>query len=171
MLGELNLAIGGSISGLVLIALGLALAFLGRKLVKLIFFFIGGLIGALLALRFAPLFLSGWLIYLAEAAGLIIAGLLFYFLLPFGAGLAAGLAAFLILRPMIGDLIVSFVLALVVLIIVVILFNKLLTVGTAILGSLIFTAGLGQIIFLHSLIQIALIAILTILGCIVQFKT
>ena len=97
--------------------------------------------------------------------------MIFYFLLPFGAGLAAGLAAFLVLNPIIGDLIVSFILALVVLIVVVILFNKLLTVGTAFLGSLVFTAGLGQMISLHGFVQIALIAIITVLGCIVQFKT
>jgi len=171
LLGGLNLAIGGSISGLVLIALGLALAFLGRKLVKILFFFVGGVIGALLTLRFAPLFLAGSLIYLAAIVGFVVAGLIFYFLLPFGAGLAAGLAAFLVLNPIIGDLIVSFILALVVLIVVVILFNKLLTVGTAFLGSLVFTAGLGQMISLHGFVQIALIAIITVLGCIVQFKT
>ena len=150
--------------------------FLGRKLVKIVFFLLGGLIGALLALRVAFLFISSSYIYFAALAGFIIVGLIFYYLLPFGAGLMAGLATFLILRPIIGDLLITLLFALAALIIVVILFNKLFTIGTAFLGSIILLAGLDQIavqngIYLPFIIQLILLIVFTAIGCYVQFKT
>ena len=177
MIGGLNLVgVGATVSGIILIVLGLVLMFLGRKLVKVIFFLVGGIIGALLVLRFAYLFPTMSYAYLAALIGFITVGLIFYFLLPFGAGLLAGLATFLILRPIIGDLLITVILALAALIIVVILFNKLLIVGTAFLGALILLTGLNQIaiqsnIILAEPIQLALLVIFTIIGCWVQFKT
>jgi len=161
----------GTASGLILITLGLAVTFLGRKLVKVIFFIIGGLIGGLLALRFASMFIGEPFTYLIAVAAFIVAGFLFYKLLPIGAGLIAGFVTFLILKPVLGDLVMAFIFALIALVVVVILFNKLLTVGTALFGSLIFISGLSQLAPLSEFVQLALIAIFTILGCIVQFKT
>jgi len=173
----LNLmGIGAAASGVILIALGLVLVFLGRKLVKMLFFLVGGVMGALLTLRLAPLPPGTMYPYIAAAVGFIAAGLIFYFLLPFAAGLLAGLAAFLILRPIVADLWMVIMLSLAAAILVATLFNKLLTVGTAFLGALIFLAGLNQIAVQSRMevsepIQLALLAILTALGSYIQFKT
>ena len=159
-----------SISSLLLIALGLALTFLGKKLVKAIAFIIGGLIGALLALMISPLFLSPPFTYLAALIGFVVLGLISYFLLPFGGGVIAGLATFLLLKGVVG-LLMAALIALIVLIIVVILFNKILTVGTAFAGSLVTLAGLSQLgLTLPSVIQLIILILLTVLGSIVQFK-
>ncbi len=161
----------GVASGIILIVLGLAVAFLGRKLVKVVFFLIGGVIGALLALIIAPMFLAPPYTYLLAIVGFVIAGLIFYLLLPFGAGLLAGVATFLLLRGLV-DLILAVILALIALIVVVILFNKILSVATAFLGSLIFVVGLGQVgVVLPEFLQLILIALITVLGSIVQLKT
>jgi len=160
-----------SISSLLLIVLGLALTFLGKKLVKAIAFIVGGLIGALLALMISPLFLSPPFTYLAALIGFVVLGLISYFLLPLGGGVIAGLATFLLLRGVVGFLMAALI-ALIVLIIVVILFNKILAVGTAFAGSLVTLAGLGQLgLIFPSIIQLIILILLTALGSIVQFKT
>ena len=158
-------------SGVILIVLGLAVAFLGKKLVKTVFFLIGGVVGALLTLMIAPMFLAPPYTYLLAVVGFVIVGLIFYLLLPFGAGLLAGVATFLLLRGFV-DLVLAVILALIALIVVVILFNKILSVATAFLGSLIFVVGLGQVgVAPPEFLQLILIALITILGSIVQFKT
>lgn len=165
-MGEVEL-----LSGVVLIVLGLAVAFLGRKLAKLVFFLVGGVIGALLALLIAPMFITPPYTYLAAIAGFVIVGLIFLLLMPFGAGLLAGLATFMLLRGSVG-LILAIVFALIALILVVLLFNKILSVATAFIGSIIFAVGLQQAgVSLPGLLQLLIIAVITVLGSIVQFKT
>ncbi|MEM0329409.1 MAG: hypothetical protein QXU12_00225 [Nitrososphaerota archaeon] len=168
------LEIGGQVeflSGLILIILGLVVAFFGRKLAKILFFLIGGLIGAFLALLVSSAFIQPPYTYFAAVAGFVILGLIFLLLMRFGAGILAGFATFLLLRDVIGVLL-AVVLALVVLIIVITLFDKILSVITAFVGSLIFVVGLTQAeIPLPGALQLAIIAVITILGSIVQLKT
>ncbi len=153
-----------------MIVLGLALTFLGKKLVKAIAFIVGGLIGALLALMLAPLFVSPPLTYLAALIGFIVLGLIFYLLLPFGGGVIAGLAAFFLLKGLVGFLMAALI-ALIVLIVVIILFDKILAVGSAFAGSIVVLAGLSQLglAFLPA-IQLIILLLLTVLGSIVQLK-
>ncbi|MEM4021795.1 MAG: hypothetical protein QXI18_05430 [Nitrososphaerota archaeon] len=168
------LEIGGQVeflSGLILIILGLVVAFFGRKLAKILFFLIGGLIGAFLALLVSWEFIQPPYTYLAAAAGFVILGLIFLLLMRFGAGILAGFATFLLLRGVIGVLL-AFVLALVALIIVIALFDKILSVITAFVGSLVFVVGLTRAgIPLPGALQLVIIAVITILGSIVQLKT
>ncbi|MCS7132780.1 MAG: hypothetical protein N3F65_00525 [Nitrososphaeria archaeon] len=166
MIGELAI----TVSSLLLIVLGLALTFFGRKLVKTIFFIVGGLIGALLTLYLASPIIGEPLIYLAVLVAFIVAGFLFYKLLPIGAGLIASFTAFYLLEPVLG-LMVAIIIALIVFVVIAVLFNKLLSIGTALLGSIIFVAGLSQLTPLNNFIQLLLIVVLTILGSVVQFKT
>ena len=157
-------------SGLLLIVLGLALTFLGKKLVKAIAFIVGGLIGALLALMLAPLFVSPPLTYLAALIGFIVLGLICYLLLPFGGGVIAGLAAFFLLKGLVGFLMAALI-ALIVLIVVIILFDKILAVGSAFAGSIVVLAGLSQLgLALLPAIQLIILLLLTVLGSIVQLK-
>ena len=153
-----------------MIVLGLALTFLGKKLVKAIAFIVGGLIGALLSLMLAPLFVSPPLTYLAALIGFIVLGLIFYLLLPFGGGVIAGLAAFFLLKGLVGFLMAALI-ALIVLIVVIILFDKILAVGSAFAGSIVVLAGLSQLgLALLPAIQLIILLLLTVLGSIVQLK-
>ena len=153
-----------------MIVLGLALTFLGKKLVKGVAFIVGGLIGALLALMLAPLFVSPPLTYLAALIGFIVLGLIFYLLLPFGGGVIAGLAAFFLLKGLVGFLMAALI-GLIVLIVVIILFDKILAVGSAFAGSIVVLAGLSQLgLALLPAIQLIILLLLTVLGSIVQLK-
>jgi hypothetical protein len=159
------------ISGLMLIILGLVVAFFGRKLAKIVFFLVGGIIGALLALLISPMFISPPYSYIAAVVGFVIVGLIFLLLMRFGAGIVAGLAAFMLLRGIV-DVLLAIIIALIVLIIVIVLFDKVLSIITAFVGSLIFMTGLQQAgASLPVFLQIIIIAVITILGSIVQLRT
>jgi len=159
------------ISGLMLIILGLVVAFFGRKLAKIVFFLVGGIIGALLALLISPMFISPPYSYIAAVVGFVIVGLIFFLLMRFGAGIVAGLAAFMLLRGIV-DVLLAIIIALIVLIIVIVLFDKVLSIITAFVGSLIFMTGLQQAgASLPVFLQIIIIAVITILGSIVQLRT
>jgi len=159
------------ISGLMLTILGLVVAFFGRKLAKIVFFLVGGIIGALLALLISPMFVSPPYSYIAAVVGFVIVGLIFLLLMRFGAGIVAGLAAFMLLRGIV-DVLLAIIIALIVLIIVIVLFDKVLSIITAFVGSLIFMTGLQQAgASLPVFLQIIIIAVITILGSIVQLRT
>jgi len=159
------------ISGLMLTILGLVVAFFGRKLAKIVFFLVGGIIGALLALLISPMFISPPYSYIAAVVGFVIVGLIFLLLMRFGAGIVAGLATFMLLRGIV-DVLLAIIIALIVLIIVIVLFDKVLSIITAFVGSLIFMAGLQQAgASLPVFLQIIIIAVITILGSIVQLRT
>ncbi|MCC6024082.1 MAG: hypothetical protein LM600_05215 [Thaumarchaeota archaeon] len=159
------------ISGLMLIILGLVVAFFGRKLAKIVFFLVGGIIGALLALLISPMFISPPYSYIAAVVGFVIVGLIFLLLMRFGAGIVAGLATFMLLRGIV-DVLLAIIIALMVLIIVIVLFDKVLSIITAFVGSLIFMAGLQQAgASLPVFLQIIIIAVIAILGSLIQLRT
>jgi hypothetical protein len=159
------------ISGLMLIILGLVVAFFGRKLAKIVFFLVGGIIGALLALLISPMFISPPYSYIAAVVGFVIVGLIFLLLMRFGAGIVAGLATFMLLRGIV-DVLLAIIIALIVLIIVIVLFDKVLSIITAFVGSLIFMAGLQQAgASLPVFLQIIIIAVIAILGSLIQLRT
>ncbi|MCL7386776.1 MAG: hypothetical protein LZ166_04530 [Thaumarchaeota archaeon] len=159
------------ISGLMLTILGLVVAFFGRKLAKIVFFLVGGIIGALLALLISPMFISPPYSYIAAVVGFVIVGLIFLLLMRFGAGIVAGLATFMLLRGIV-DVLLAIIIALMVLIIVIVLFDKVLSIITAFVGSLIFMAGLQQAgASLPVFLQIIIIAVIAILGSLIQLRT
>jgi hypothetical protein len=168
------LGLGGEVelvSGLILIILGLVVAFFGRKLAKIVFFLVGGIVGALLALLISPMFISPPYTYIAAMVGFVIVGVIFLLLMRFGAGIIAGLATFMLLRGIV-DMLIAIIIALIALVIVIVLFNKILSIITAFIGSLIFTAGLQQAgAPLPGFLQLVVIAIITILGSLVQLRT
>ncbi len=159
------------ISGLMLTILGLVVAFFGRKLAKIVFFLVGGIIGTLLALLISPMFISPPYSYIAAVMGFVIVGLIFLLLMRFGAGIVAGLATFMLLRGIV-DVLLAIIIALMVLIIVIVLFDKVLSIITAFVGSLIFMAGLQQAgASLPVFLQIIIIAVIAILGSLIQLRT
>lgn len=171
----------GLLSGLVLIVLGLVVAFFGRKLTKIIFFLIGGLVGAflapwVLAVLVSPEFIQPPYVYITAAVGFVILGAISLLLMRLGAGILAGLATLMLLKDIIGrdfiGMLITIILALIALVIVIVLFDKILSVVTAFIGSLIFVVGLLWAgILLPSILQLILVIIITVLGSIVQLKT
>lgn len=159
-----------SISGLILIILGLLLVFIGRKLVKILTFLTGGLAGALLAYHYSLPTVGVPLAYVIGIIGFIIVGLIAYALLYVAAGIVAGFLVYLFTRPLFGDILIPIILAVIAFAAVIILFNKILSIGTAILGAIVVSFGINQLIPLHSYISLAIVVLLSILGSYVQLK-
>ena len=159
-----------SVSGLILIILGLLLVFVGRKLVKVLTFLTGGLAGALLAYHYSLPAVGVPLAYVIGVIGFIIVGLIAYALLYVAAGIVAGVLVYLFARPFFGGILIPIVLAIVAFAVVIILFNKILSIGTAILGAIVVSYGINQLTPLHPYISLAIAVLLAILGSYVQLK-
>ena len=165
----LQVSFGSLLTGLILALLGLILVFAGRGVIKFIAFLIGGIIGGLAASIIIAPYLGGATI-LAGIIGFILVGALTQLLLPVGAGLIAAALTYLFLKPLL-NVIFALILAVIMFFAVLMLFNKILAVGTAFLGSLIFLMGIRQFISVDIYLSLLIIAILTAIGCLVQLKS
>ena len=165
----LQVSFGSLLTGLILALLGLILVFAGRGVIKFIAFLTGGIIGGLAASIIIAPYLGGATI-LAGIIGFILVGALTQLLLPVGAGLIAAALTYLFLKPLL-NVIFALILAVIMFFAVLMLFNKILAVGTAFLGSLIFLMGIRQFISVDIYLSLLIIAILTAIGCLVQLKS
>ncbi|RLG08662.1 MAG: hypothetical protein DRN68_03235 [Thaumarchaeota archaeon] len=156
-------------TGLILALLGLVLVFAGKGVIKFIAFLVGGIIGGLAVSVIMAPYLGGATI-LAGIIGFILIGALTQLLLPVGAGLVAAALTYLFLKPLLGVIFVL-IFAIVMFFVVLMLFNKILAVGTAFLGSLIFLAGIQRFVSLDTYLSLLIIVALTAIGCIVQLKS
>lgn len=159
-----------SVSGLILVILGLLLVFMGRRLVKVLTFLTGGLVGALLTYHYSLPVVGVPLAYVIGIIGFIIVGLIAYALLYVAAGIVAGFLIYLFMKPLFVDILIPIVLAIVVFAVVIILFNKILSIGTAIFGAIVVSYEINQLTPLHPYISLAIVVLLTILGSYVQLK-
>jgi hypothetical protein len=158
-----------AISGLLLLVLGLALAFGGRALVKALIFVASGLVGAAVALAlFGPL-VSSLLLVPLWIGGFLAGGILALLFLPLGLGLALGYLAFSLALSAGLGLIISAVAGL-------LLFLAGLLASEQVLGLL--TAALGGLLTLSALLLLSsplwLAALLAVLvaagGLLVQLR-
>ena len=165
----LQAPLGSFLTGLILALLGLVLVFAGKGVIKFIAFLVGGIIGGLAVSVIMAPYLGGATI-LAGIIGFILIGALTQLLLPVGAGLVAAALTYLFLKPLLGVIFVL-IFAIVMFFVVLMLFNKILAVGTAFLGSLIFLAGIQRFVSLDTYLSLLIIVALTAIGCIVQLKS
>jgi len=160
----------GTLSGIVLVVLGLLLVFVGRKLVKVLTFLAGGIIGALLAYTYSLPHFGVPVAYAIAAAGFIVLGIIAYLLLYVAAGIAAGILVYLFTNPIFDGVLIPIILAIIAFAVVIILFNKILSVGTAVLGAIIVAAGINRLTPLNLFLTVAIIVVLAALGSYVQLK-
>ncbi len=123
---------------LVLLIASLLLIFAGRKVVKALAFVVVGLIGASVGGALAAQYLSslGWLgSLLGLLIGFFAGGLIGLLLLRFGIGFAVGYAAYLLTLDVVSSSVTAFVVGFVFFIVGVVLYNKILTVVTAVAGG------------------------------------
>jgi len=110
--------------GLILIILGLVMAFLGRKIIKITTFILGGLIGAALAYNyFLPRF-GLPITYIITIAAFLVIGGLALILLYLSAGLAAGAATYVITSKLFSGFWIPLLSAIIIFAVVLILFSK-----------------------------------------------
>ena len=172
----------GYIGIIILVLLGLALAFFGRRIMETIAFVIGAIIGAALALMYAPALYTyveeyislNMCIIIAVIIGALIGGYL-------GKSLMYGMISLLIaltcagaVFALTGNWLTSLIVFVIVLIIMWFIVEKFLAVVTAFLGGcmvglgvMIITASLGIISFI---LFIFIAAILTIFGARYQLQ-
>lgn len=159
-----------NLSWIVLIVLGLLLLFIGRKLVKVLTFLAGGIIGGLLAYQYSLPHFGVPTAYLIGVVGFVIVGLIAYALLYLAAGIAAGALTYFLTKPLFPDILIPIVLAVIAFAVVLILFNKILSVGTAIFGAIIVATGIGRLFPLNPLATLIIVVVLAALGSYVQLR-
>jgi len=162
---------GGSIIALIIVLLGLAMVFIGKHIVKFIIFLIGGLIGASLAFILTLPHLGFSLAIIAAIAGFLILGFIAYLLMPVGASIVAGALTYFLAKPILGGIILPLILAAIVFIAVLILFDKILGVGTAFLGSILVVSGLSRFIALNIYLDLLIVIGLTAIGSVIQLRS
>jgi hypothetical protein len=119
-----------------LLIVGIALAFFGRKFVKTLVFLAGGLAGAAVGFAIAALILGGALAIVGAVVGFVVVGIIAYVLARVALGVALGAASFFLIRALIPITTIALVAALIGLILGILLFNKFLSFATAIAGGL-----------------------------------
>ncbi|MEM1584043.1 MAG: hypothetical protein QXF28_04570 [Nitrososphaerota archaeon] len=154
------------------IILGLIMTFYGRKLVKVVSFIVGGIIGAILIYQYVVpwLEIGEPFSYIMSLLGFIIAGVLAIALIQLLGAMIVGYLAYRFVYPYFHDWVISLVIAVVVFAVVLILFNKLLSIGTAILGALLVTYSINLIIPLTPIISLIIVIVLAIVGAYYQLR-
>lgn len=132
------------VGGLLILLVGLGLAFLGRKIIKILVFCGGGIAGASLAYALLenqadPIPL------IAILVGFLILGFLSIVVLKFIFGAMVGIAAFFIANAITGNILMAILIGILVFILGWFLFRYYLSVATAFAGGVLIFAGLQSI--------------------------
>ena len=158
---------------IVLLIVSLLLIFAGRRVVKALAFLVVGLIGASIGGTLAAQYISslGWFgSILGILIGFFAGGLLGLLVVRLGIGLAVGYAAYIIAVDIVSSTIAGIVVGFVFFLIGVVLYNKILTLVTALAGGfLLFTALNLPPLGLPSLASAAIAIIITMIGLWVDF--
>ncbi len=155
---------------IILLVIGLLFVFVGRRLVKVLTFIIGGFLGAALAYGYGLSSFGLPTAYAIAALGFIVGGLIAYVLLYVVAGAIAGLIVYQATRPFFPDFTIPLMIAIIAFFVVIILFNQLLSIGTAFLGALMVSTSLGGLIPVSPLLMVILTLVLAAAGAYIQFK-
>ncbi len=150
------------IIALLLVFVGLFLAFAGRRIWKSVMSFIGGIIGFLVGFALGTA-LSGVLVgFLIGALGGIIGSAVFVFLARLGISAVAGILAFLLVSAMGGSsvFVIAVIAALVVFVITFVFVEAAIGVVTAVAGGLLLGFGLIMLDVDMTLSLIAMVAVI-----------
>lgn len=154
------------------IILGLIIIFYGRKLVKIVSFIVGGIIGAILIHEYVIpwLKISEPFSYILSLLGFIVSGVLAVALIHLLGSMIAGYLAYRFVYPYFQDWAIPLMIAVVTFAIVLVLFNKLLSIGTAVLGALLVAYSINIIIPLGPIIFIIIVVVLAVAGAYYQLR-
>ena len=155
---------------LVLLVVSLLLIFAGRQVVKLLAFVVVGLIGASIGGSLGAQYLSslGWLgSLLGVLIGFFAGGLLGLLIVRLGIGLAIGYAAYILTVDIVSSTIAGLVVGFIFFLIGVVMYNKILTLVTALAGGFILFTALN--FYITPVASAAIAIIVTIIGIWVDF--
>lgn len=169
---NVNLQSIESILAIIFLIMGLVLVFYGRKLVKIITFIVGGIVGAILIYEYLIpwLNISEPLNYILALLGFIISGVLAIAIVHLLGAVIAGYLAYRLINPYFQDWILPLLLAIIAFAIVLVLFNKLLSIGTALLGAILVSYSINIFIPLGMIISLIIVVVLAVAGAYYQLK-
>jgi hypothetical protein len=169
---NVNLQSTDFLLAIVFLILGLILVFYGRRLVKIITFIVGGIVGAILIYEYIIpwLKISEPFNYIIALLGFIISGVLAIALIHLLGAVIAGYLAYRFVNPYFQDWAPPLIIAVIAFAVVLILFNKLLSVGTAVLGAILVSYSINIFIPLEMTIFLIIIIVLAIAGAYYQLK-
>ncbi|MDW8084057.1 MAG: hypothetical protein RMI49_02510 [Candidatus Caldarchaeum sp.] len=154
---------------LILVVVGLALVFFGRKLAKALAFIVTGTAAALLAANFLPQYLGGPITLVAAIVSFIVGGLIGLFVLRIGIGIAFGVLGYFFTTSFGAELLVAVVVGVILFIVGYVLSDRILAAATALLGGLVLILALTALGF-PSIVSLAVAAILAAAGLHVQMR-
>jgi hypothetical protein len=132
------------VGGLLILLVGLGLAFLGRRIIKILVFCGGGIAGASLAYAL----LNGQdqpIPLIAALVGFFVLGFLSIVILKFIFGAMVGIAAFFIANAITGNILMAILIGILIFILGWFLFKYYLSLATAFAGGVLVFAGLQSI--------------------------
>ncbi len=156
-------------TGLITVFIGLGLAFLGRKVVKILIFLGAGLAGANIALHFLQPRFDQPIPLIGAFVGFLVLGFLSLMILKFMFGLMLGIAGFMIAAMITGNQILAILVGIIVFVIGLFLFKYYLSLATAFAGGVLVLMGLERI-GLARPISLLIALVIGLLGAYVQFK-
>ena len=169
---NVNLQSIESVLAIIFLIMGLVLVFYGRKLVKIITFIVGGIVGAILIYEYVVpwLNISEPFTYILALLGFIISGVLAIAIVHLLGAVIAGYLAYRLINPYFQDWILSLLIAIIAFAIVLVLFNKLLSIGTAVLGAILVSHSINIFIPLGIIISLIIVVVLAVAGAYYQLK-
>jgi len=156
-------------SALVTLLIGLGLAFIGRKVIKILVFLGAGLYGAQLAFHLLEGRLSPPMPLIAALIAFVVLGLLSVAILKFIFGIMLGIAAYFIIAMMTSSQVTAILAGIIVFVIGLFLFKYYLSIATAFGGAVLVFAGL-QGMGLGEFVPMLLAIVVGLAGAYVQFK-
>lgn len=157
---------------IVFLILGVVLVFYGRKLVKILTFIIGGIVGAILIYEYVVPWLNIGepFNYVLSLLGFVISGVLAIALIHLLGSIIAGYLVYRFVYPYFQDWSIPLLIAVIAFAIVLVLFNKLLSIGTAVLGALLVSYAINIIISLGPIVSLIIVIVLAIVGSYYQLR-
>lgn len=128
---------GGDLYALVLLVIGLGLAFAGRSIVKGLAFLVAGFAGAALGVALGATVLGAIGSIVGGVVGFLIGGFIGILLVELGIGIALGYFGYLVARFLTHSLFFGIVVGIVLFVVGLALSNKLLEAATAAIGALV----------------------------------
>jgi hypothetical protein len=140
---------------LVIVFVGLALAFAGRRVWKHMMSFIGAIIGGLFGFVFGAA-IGGWLVgFVTGLLGSFIGSALFIFLARVGISVVAGALALVVVGGLTGSGLLALVVGAIAFVVIFVYVETAIGLVTAVVGALLVGAGL----FLMDLVDMLLIVV------------
>jgi hypothetical protein len=156
-----------------MLVVSLLMIFAGRKVVKVLAFLVVGLVGASIGGILGAQYLASLGSFgriLGVLIGFFTGGLIGVMLVAVGIGVAAGYAAYLLTLDVVPNTTVAIVIGVIFFIVGLALYNKILSIVTAVVGGFLFYDAL-RLYGLNLALSTALAILVTLAGIWVQYRS